>query len=204
VRRAGFEAGIHCWDHVLGQDFVASRDAAGTEPQMQLACERFRSIFTEKPRAWAAAGWQTNVHAARYQERAGFAYASDTRGSAPFLPAWGGCAQLPTTLPTLDELIGRDGIDGRNAGAVVLQLTSQRRQAHVFTAHAELEGGRLAGVLEQLVKGWSDQGYQVTSLEALFRTLEVDSLPRHEIVPGEVAGRSGRLAVQGMPVTRAT
>lgn len=206
VRRAGFEVGIHCWDHVLWQDFVASRDAEWTERQMQLACERFRMVFREKPKAWAAAGWQTNVHAARYQERAGFAYASDTRGSAPFVPAWGGCPQLPTTLPTLDELIGRDGIDERNVSQVLLELTSRRRDGHVFTAHAELEGGQLSTVMEDLVAGWQAQGYEVASLDAQFSALDLEALPRHEIVPGEVPGRSGCLAVQARAVsaTRAT
>ena len=198
VPRAGFEVGIHCWDHVLWQDFVASRDAAWTNGQMALACERFETVFREKPRAWAAAGWQTNVHAALYQERAGFAYASDTRGSGPFMPAWGGCPQLPTTLPTLDELIGRDGVDERNVARSLLSFANSPDP--VFTAHAELEGGTLAGVLEELVKGWRDQGYEVTSLEALFRTLDVDSLPRHEVVLGELPGRSGRVAMQGKPV----
>ena len=42
VRDAGFEVGIHCWDHVRWQDFVAARDRAWTEREMVLACERFR------------------------------------------------------------------------------------------------------------------------------------------------------------------
>ena len=51
--------------------------------------------------------------------------------------------QLPTTLPTLDELIGVDGADEGNVarGAARAQ---RRRHDHVFTLHAELEGGTLA------------------------------------------------------------
>src|SRR2546422_11164138 len=99
---------IHCWDHVRWQDYVARRDAAWTEREMRLACERFEAVFREIPRTWGAAGWQTNAHAARFQDHAGFAYASDTRGIRPFLPLWHaervGRPQFPTTLPTLDEL----------------------------------------------------------------------------------------------------
>src|SRR5207245_707464 len=84
TRDAGFEVGIHCWDHVRWQDNVASRDAAWTEREMRLACERFEAVFREIPRTWGAAGWQTNAHAARFQDHAGFAYASDTRGIRPF------------------------------------------------------------------------------------------------------------------------
>jgi peptidoglycan/xylan/chitin deacetylase (PgdA/CDA1 family) len=204
VRAAGFEVGIHCWDHVRWQDYVAGRDAAWTEREMRLAHVRFESIFGEKPRSWAAAGWQTNRHAARYQQQTRFDYASDTRGQSPFLPAWNGtavgCVQLPTTLPTLDELIGRDDID--DAAAHVLGLTA-RPSEHVFTAHAELEGGELAGMLEALLAGWKAQGYEIVSLATLHRALNPARLARHEVVFGEVPGRSGTLAVQG-PVSRSS
>ena len=196
ARDAGFEVGIHCWDHVRWQDYVPKRDAAWTEQEMRLACERFEEIFGEKARSWAAAGWQTNVHAAAFQERAGFAYASDTRGSAPFLPVWhgtaSGCAQLPTTLPTLDELVGREGNPVRH----LLDLTAAGAE-HVFTAHAELEGGQLGGLFEALLAGWKAQGYELVSLAKLSAALDASRLPRHEVVYGEVPGRSGTLALQG-------
>jgi peptidoglycan/xylan/chitin deacetylase (PgdA/CDA1 family) len=197
VRAAGFEVGIHCWDHVRWQDYVAERDAPWTEREMRVACERFESIFREKPTSWAAAGWQTNAHAAKFQQQAGFDYASDTRGRGPFLPVWNGaaigCMQLPTTLPTLDELIGRDGIDPARH---LLELTASASD-HVFTAHAELEGGQLAGLFEELLAGWKAQGYAIVSLAALRRALDPKRLARHEVVFGEVPGRSGTLALQG-------
>ena len=197
VRAAGFEVGIHCWDHVRWQDHVAGRDAAWTEREMRLAQERFLSIFEEQPRSWAAAGWQTNAHAAKFQQQAGFDYASDTRGRGPFVPVWNGaamgCMQLPTTLPTLDELIGRDGIDPARH---LLGLTATASD-HVFTAHAELEGGQLSAVFEELLAGWKAQGYDIVSLAVLRRSLDPKRLPRHEVVLGEVPGRSGTLALQG-------
>jgi undecaprenyl phosphate-alpha-L-ara4FN deformylase len=200
ARAAGFEVGVHCWDHVRWQDFVVERDAAWTEHEMQLAKERFESIFGERPRSWAAAGWQTNAHAAAYQERCRFDYASDTRGYSAFLPAWNGraigCVQIPTTLPTLDELIGRDGIDPVRE---LLRLTASGAH-HVFTAHAELEGAKLSGILEELLGSWKAQGYQLVSLAQFRRTLEPERLARHEVVFGEVPGRSGKLALQGRAV----
>ena len=45
VRDAGFEVGIHTWDHVRWQDGVAGADAAWTRAEMQRACERFTEIF---------------------------------------------------------------------------------------------------------------------------------------------------------------
>src|SRR5574341_567742 len=56
VRAAGYEVGIHCWDHVRWQDFVAGRDAAWTEREMGLAFERFREVFGEAAHTYGAAG----------------------------------------------------------------------------------------------------------------------------------------------------
>jgi peptidoglycan/xylan/chitin deacetylase (PgdA/CDA1 family) len=197
ARAAGFDVGIHCWDHVRWQDFVARRDATWTEHEMKLAEERFESIFGARARSWAAAGWQTNVHAAARQQRGQLDYASDTRGFSPFLPVWDGrttgCLQIPTTLPTLDELIGRDGIDPVGE---LLALTAKGNE-HVFTAHAELEGGTLAGVFDRLIAGWKSQGYEIVSLTSLRAALPITELERHEVVFGEVPGRSGKLALQG-------
>jgi peptidoglycan/xylan/chitin deacetylase (PgdA/CDA1 family) len=198
ARKAGFEVGVHCWDHVRWQDGVASADADWTEREMRLARERFVAIFEETPRTWGTAGWQTNRHAAWVEEQE-CDYASDTRGRSPFRPVWSGaaigCPQLPTTLPTLDELIGLPGIGESSVAAHVLKLT-EAPSLHVFTAHAELEGGELLGVLDALLAGWKAQGYELVSLRRLFESLDVASLPRHEVVFGEIPGRSGKVALQ--------
>jgi len=190
---------VHCWDHVRWQDNVAHQDADWTEREMALAFDRFEDIFSEKPKIHGAAGWQFNRHAAWYEERH-CTYASDTRGREPYRPMWDGvligCPQLPTTLPTLDEMMGMDGVDEGNAAARVLAMTREKRD-HVFTAHAELEGGHWLPVFDALLRGWRDQGYEIVSLGTLFRSLDVERLPRCEVVYRGVPGRSGTLAAQG-------
>jgi len=194
TRDAGFEVGVHCWDHVRWQDFVTRRDAEWTEREMQRAMDRFHEVFGEPARTWGAAGWQLNRHAAWFEERH-FPYASDTRGRGPFQPTWDGvaigCPQLPTTLPTLDELIGLHG----DVVAHLLSLTG--KGDHVFTAHAELEGGKLLPQFEALLAGWKAQGYELVAAETLWRTIDAARLPRCEVIQHEVPGRSGTLAVQG-------
>jgi hypothetical protein len=143
-----------------------------------------------------------NIHALRLTQRLGLEYCSDGRGTHPHLPVWNAelirCPQLPTTLPTLDELIGRDGITEDNVAAHLLELTKEPNSAgHVYTLHAELEGMRLAPVFEQLLAGWKAQGWSLVSTRALFDTLQPLALPRCEIGPGEVPGRTGTLLVQG-------
>jgi undecaprenyl phosphate-alpha-L-ara4FN deformylase len=201
TRDAGFEVGIHAWDHVRWQDGVAGADAAWTRTEMQRSCDRYTDVFGTAPLTHGAAGWQMNVHALRLTQQLGFEYCSDGRGAHPHLPVWNGelirCPQLPTTLPTLDELVGRDGITESNVAAHLLELTKEPAPAgHVYTLHAELEGMRLAPAFEQLLAGWKAQGWKLVSTRTLFESLQPLGLPRCEVGPGIVPGRTGRLLVQ--------
>ena len=202
VGDAGHEVGIHCWDHIKWQDGVECASPTWTEDQMGRATTRFQEIFGTLAKTHGAAGWQMNAHALRLTQRLGFDYASDTRGSHPFMPVYNGevtlCPQLPTTLPTLDELIGRDGIAGDNVHEPLLRLTeTPPAHGHVFTLHAELEGMKLLPVLERLLNGWREQGYELTSTRAIYAGLDLAKLPRHELRRGELPGRSGTLMLQG-------
>lgn len=201
VRDAGFEVGIHTWDHIRWQDHVAGKDSAWTAAEMQKSARRFEEIFGEKPRTHGAAGWQMNDHAYRLEQEYRFDYASDCRGAEPFFPIVEGqvlnVPQLPTTLPTLDELIGLDGLTVDNVHQHLLRLTATTNRDHVYTLHAELEGMRLLPVLERLLAGWRDQGYELTSVRKLFEALDLARLPKYGAVQGTVPGRSGDLALQG-------
>ncbi len=203
VRDAGFETGIHCWDHVLWQDHVVNADVAWTTHQMQLAMDRFAEIFGVAATVHGAAGWQMNRHALRLSESLGLVYSSDSRGTHPFLPVVDDimirCPQFPTTLPTLDELIGMDGVAPDGVVDRLLALTqTPPTTGHVFTLHAELEGMKFLPILDQLLSGWRAQGYRLGALRLLANALSVKDLPRHEVAYGSVRGRTGTLLVQGL------
>ena len=206
VRDEGFDVGVHCWDHVKWQDGLDGASPEWTATQMELACSRFTDIFKERPLMHGAAGWQMNIHALRLTQAMGFEFCSDGRGVFPHLPVWNAelvrCPQIPTTLPTLDELIGSDGVTEDNVAGTLLAMTatppaSSVAAAHVFTLHAELEGMRLMAVLEKLIPGWKAQGYRITSMRGLYDTLQPFALPRCEVAPGTIAGRSGKVLRQG-------
>lgn len=206
TRDAGFETAIHCWDHVKWQDGVEKADAAWTEAEMRRAHQRYVDIFGSESPGHGAAGWQMNAHALRMTQRLGYRWASDCRGLHPFIPVWNGeivaCPQLPTTLPTLDELIGTDDLTPDNVHLHLLRLTAQPAPGsgsrdHVFTLHAELEGLKFGDTLERLLTGWREQGYEMVSLGTMRDALDPALLPRHEMVRGEIPGRAGRLMLQG-------
>jgi undecaprenyl phosphate-alpha-L-ara4FN deformylase len=214
VRDAGFEVGVHCFDHTTWQDFVSRRGEAWTREQMLRAVLRFREVFGVAPQVHGAAGCQMSDAALALEEELGFLYASDTRGETPFVPLLpalaavplqpppppqrrSACPQLPTTLPTLDELIGVDGMTVDNVHQALLERTRSPRHGHVFTLHAELEGMKLLPVFRRLIEGWRAQGYRLVALRTLFAALDIANLPAGRVRSGSVPGRSGELAVQG-------
>jgi undecaprenyl phosphate-alpha-L-ara4FN deformylase len=207
VRDAGFEVGIHCWDHVSWQDRLRGRSDAWATQQMSRAAARFQEVFGEVARVHGAAGWQFHDGAARAESVLGIDCASDTRGEGPFQPigedgADIGPVQLPTTLPTLDELIGSEGWTEANVHEHVLTQTRALCTDQVFTLHAELEGMQWMGALLRLIDGWQRQGHTFVTLGQMRADLRTDSLPRARIVQGSVPGRSGQLAVQGPVAAR--
>lgn len=202
VRDAGHEVGIHTWNHVKWQDNVEHATNAWVEAELGRATSRYEEVFGAGAQVHGAAGWQMNRHALRLTQRLGFSYASDTRGTHPFMPVIDGelidCPQIPTTLPTLDELIGVDGLTADNVAAHLLGLTAAPgTHPHVYTLHAELEGMRLAKTFEALLSGWQSQGYGLIPMRELLESVSRTALPRHRVERGSVPGRSGTLMTQG-------
>jgi undecaprenyl phosphate-alpha-L-ara4FN deformylase len=202
VAAAGHEVGVHAFDHVTWQDRVAGADADWTRRQIDLARGRFAEVFGRDASVHGAAGWQMSSSAYRAEAEAGFRYASDTRGRCPYRPVVDGvpvaCLQLPTTLPTLDELIGRDDLPEPTPVETLTAVTRRGAETgHVFTLHAEIEGGRLIDAFDELLSTWRAQGYTLGTLEESVLALDRSRVPKCLAAYGSVPGRSGTLAVQG-------
>ncbi|MDD5261209.1 MAG: polysaccharide deacetylase family protein [Methylacidiphilales bacterium] len=198
VRNRGFEVGIHCYDHFTWQDYVSVMPLAEIRRQFQAAQEEFVRIFGVQARSAAAPGWQCSPGSLAVYDEAGLLYASDARGRQPFLPSMQGqtfrTLQIPTTLPTLDELLGRPEFPPERIVPHYLKLLKAGGDS-VLTIHAELEGLAYLELFGELLKGAAGQGIEFYSLEEAARVLHRDSLPVSEIKMGRVDGRSGTLAV---------
>jgi peptidoglycan/xylan/chitin deacetylase (PgdA/CDA1 family) len=205
VHDAGFEVGLHTFDHVRWQDYVATATAAWTRVEFERGLEAFNRVFGFLPHSHAAAGWQINEYGLELEREHGLRYASDTRGGAPFFPVLGqgvsSCPQLPTTLPTFDEILGVDGVDESTLAGAVFRLSCAAAEGaggdpQVFTLHAELEGMLLLDAFESLLVKWRESGALITRMAKVHELSLRRPLPARAVVMGEVAGRSGRLAVQ--------
>ena len=202
VRQEGYEAGILALDRVRWLKRIAGAGEAWTAAEMRRARERYEDIFSAQALTHGAPGWRMNRYAYRYTQRLGYRHCSDTRGTGPFVPVVNGeiaaCPQLPTTLPTLDEMIGLDGVTEANVAEALLEKTKEPRD-HVYTLHAELEGMKLAPVFDKLLAGWKSQGYELVAMRDLVAAHGAANLPLHSVADATVAGRSGTLACQSTP-----
>jgi undecaprenyl phosphate-alpha-L-ara4FN deformylase len=208
VHDAGFEVGLHTYDHVRWQDYVAKATPAWTRVEFERGLNAFERVFGFLPQSHAAAGWQINAHGLELEQEYGLRYASDTRGGPPFFPVLAqgisSCPQLPTTLPTFDEILGVDGVEESSIADAVFRLSAAAAgltdNLQVFTLHAELEGMLLLHAFESLLMKWRESGALITRMAKIHELAMRRPLPAQAVVMGEVAGRSGLLAV---PAARA-
>src|SRR5471030_1931881 len=71
VRDAGFEVGLHTYDHVRWQDYVAGATAAWTRTEFERGLIAFERVFGSPPQSHAAAGWQINAHGLALEQEYG-------------------------------------------------------------------------------------------------------------------------------------
>jgi peptidoglycan/xylan/chitin deacetylase (PgdA/CDA1 family) len=197
----GHEAGILAWDRADWVRHVTTADEAWTATSMRRACERYEDILKTAALTHGAPAWRMNRYAYRYAQRLAFQHCSDTRGTGPFIPVIRGeivnCPQLPTTLPTLDELLAA----GLNPDEAVQRLLEASREpaptGHVYALRAEVEGTVFAPSLRALLAGWRALGYTPVSLREYAAGLDLSRLPRRITAMGSVAGARGSMALQG-------
>jgi peptidoglycan/xylan/chitin deacetylase (PgdA/CDA1 family) len=206
VRDAGHEVGIHCYNHYRWQDYVQTMPLAGVRAEFAAARAEFRRIFGVEARTAGAPGWQSNAKSRQVYDEAELLYASDARGGAPFFPRVDGqvfkTLEIPSTLPTFDELMGRPEYPDDKIVAHYLELLRAAGAAgggtQVFTLHAEIEGMGRRSLFQQLLGACKAAGVGFVRMEDYARELLANraAIPVRDQVLAEIDGRSGVVAVQ--------
>jgi len=204
IEAAGFEAGIHGWDHVAWHDRLDRFTPEQVADHLRRAADAFADATGHPPAATAAPGWHATAESLACQDRMGFDYASDTRGHGPFVPvtASGPSAtvQIPTTLPTLDEMLGRPDLPDGDPVAVWVEGIAKAPpgSVHVITLHAEIEGMAHAALFEAALPRLSAAGpVRFARLAAIARELQAAALPRREVLRARIPGRAGWVSCEG-------
>ena len=198
---AGHEAGVHGWDHVFWHDRILDMEAGAAAAELRKAAEAFTAAVGRPADCASAPGWVVSAGVLAEEERMGLRYAADVRGVVPFLPRSGGrvfpVPQVPTTLPTLDEMLGREGITEGNFAERLLDLAVKGGGDQVFTLHAEAEGMSFHAGFDDLPRRMKDGGVAAVPCGAILEGIDRAALPVHEVLVGEVEGRAGPISVQG-------
>jgi len=201
IRQRGFEVAIHGHDHVLWQDKIDTLTEDQIRNEIEEAIEAYRAIFDHLPVAFAAPGWRVNDLALKALSACGFAYFSNTRGREPYRCRASGVPisipEIPTTLPTLDEVMGRPEL--RDNSQIIRFYLDRLDEArlNVHTIHAETEGMGQLDCFVGLLRAIKERGGSFVKLEDVAADLKHAEPPVYDVVRVELDGRAGWVAGQG-------
>jgi peptidoglycan/xylan/chitin deacetylase (PgdA/CDA1 family) len=202
VQDQGYEVGIHCYNHYRWQDFMQGMDLASVRAEFSAAREEFVRIFGMEASVAGAAGWQSNSRSRQVYDEAGLLYSSDTRGTHPFFPRIEGrvfrTLEVPSTLPTLDELMGRPEFPDSAIARHLRELLRPDR-LNVFTLHAEIEGMGRRAIFREFLESCRSSGVEFVRLGEAARSMLSDraAIPVCGQTMAPIEGRSGLVATQG-------
>jgi len=199
--RAGFELGVHGYDHVCWQDHLDDLDERGTSAEINDGLEVYRAVIGTPARGFAAPGWRTNSVALKILDAKGLSYHSDTRGHTPYRCTLDGMVlrtpEIPTTLPTMDEVMGAEGLDSPDALVRFYLEQFSESTLNVHTIHAETEGGSQFDTFATIVRGLKARGARFVQLQEIAQRLSMTELPVCEVKRTTLPGRAGWVSAQG-------
>jgi len=205
ARANGHEVGVLGLSPLHWLRRLAYADEAWTREQCARLWEAYLASGGVEPAALATPAWQVNPTLLSCLSAERYRYSSVTRGKLPYLPMLQGVRsaipEIPTTLPTVDELLCRPDVSMDNVHEYLYAESQQVSLAgHVFAVSAEHEGlGRL-GLMEKLLVMWKGQEGSVRALGDMLKEIDLGTLPRHQIGWGSVEGGEGYVAMQSLRV----
>ncbi|MBU4198521.1 MAG: 4-deoxy-4-formamido-L-arabinose-phosphoundecaprenol deformylase [Verrucomicrobia bacterium] len=193
----GHEIGLHAWDHHAWQARIDTLSAEAVRRHLRRGVEALAEIVS--PTCSAAPGWKCTDDVLTEKERFPFVYNSDCRGASIFRPVVGGKVlaqpQVPVSLPTYDEIIGRHGVTRETYNDLLLSRILPN-QLNVLTIHAEAEGISCRTMFRAFIEKALAQGHNFTTLGKVL--CAASSVPPGAIVRGQVEGRDGWVAMQAV------
>lgn len=194
---AGHEVGLHAWDHQAWQAHIDSMDCDAIYQSISKGVTLLTQILGRPPICSAVPGWKCNNLVLKEKCKFPFLYNSDCRGDNIFYPVLDSQQilqpQIPVTLPTYDEVIGRDGITNENYNEYILSLLATEK-LNVLTIHAEVEGLACAQMFNEFLDKACDQGVSFVPLGSLLSV--VPAVRKARIASKQLPGREGWVAIQ--------
>jgi undecaprenyl phosphate-alpha-L-ara4FN deformylase len=199
--RMGFEVGVHGYDHVRWQDNLDDLGEAQIAEEIDDAFEVYRAVTAAPAQCFAAPGWRINSSALKILDAKDLAYRSDTRGRSPYRCAVDGTVlrtlEIPTTLPTMDEVMGTDGIESGNQILRFYLNQFSEDKLNVHTIHAETEGLSQLQTFTAIVRELRRRGATFLELRQIADRVSKAELPTCEVARITLPGRAGWVSAQG-------
>ncbi len=204
IPKEGHELGIHGYNHVLWQDHLREMTVLEVKEEMERALFSFEKCLGKKPESFAAPAWLCTPTSLGFIDAFKFSYASDTRaGTYPFYPTMEGIEfktlQIPSTLPTLDELLGLEPVgEDLIHSKLTKEMEDHPLPFHVHTIHAELEGMFFLNSFAHWLRYLKHKDYKFLTCAEIKETVLKDpqKIPRSKVILKEIPGRAGAVACQ--------
>jgi len=195
---ARHEVGLHAWDHHAWQAWSGGWDNKRLVHEIGRGLIELERITGSSVACSAVAGWRADGRVVNAKEPFNFLYNSDCRGTRPFRPllenGTPGTVQIPVTLPTWDEVVGRE-VSAENFNQWLIKRINQDKGVPVYTIHAEVEGMSMATQFEELLTLAREKNILFCPLSQLLPD-DFTRLPLGRIERGNMAGREGWLGVE--------
>lgn len=202
VSDAGHEIGFHAWDHHAWQARLERMPADAIASTYSSGIKMIKQITGTHPSCSATPAWRTSDTALVLKEKLPFTYSSDCRGHSIFRPAVREKSlsqpQIPVTLPTYDEVIGRNGISDLNYNEFLISRLKPEG-LNVLAIHAEVEGISRVELFNDFLQRAMSRGACFVQLGSL-----LENSPRIAndfIVNRRVLGRQGWVSCQASQET---
>ncbi|MCX5870678.1 MAG: 4-deoxy-4-formamido-L-arabinose-phosphoundecaprenol deformylase [Deltaproteobacteria bacterium] len=205
--RDGHEIGLHAWDHHGWQAGIKDMSASRIYSLLSQGTKTLISLTGQSPICSAAPAWRSTNAALLEKEKFAFLYNSDCRGECIFYPKVSGkilqTPQVPTTLPTYDELIGQQGVTEKNYNEHLFSALQPDR-LNILTIHAEVEGIVHKAMFADFIKIAKERGCSFVPLGKIVREEKKENMVIASIQEQIIPGREGWISVQRSIVTDAT
>lgn len=191
------EVGLHAWDHHAWQAWAGVWDIPRLAREVERGVLELEAITGQPVRCSAVAGWR---RPARGEGQRTLCLSLQQRlpGHRTVLPLLGenrtGTVQIPVTLPTWDEVVGRE-VSADRFNRYILDAMHRDAGTPVYTIHAEVEGIAYQQDFDALLALAAQEGIQFCPLSQMLPD-DPRTLPLGKIVRREMAGREGWLGYQ--------
>lgn len=194
---AGHEVGLHAWDHHAWQARVDVMGNDDLYSELKKGYDLLTKILGKPPTCSAVPGWKCTETVLLVKNRFPFDYNSDCRGESIFRPIVNDKdllqPQIPVTLPTYDEVVGRNDVSDDNYNKYLLSLIEPEK-LNVLTIHAEVEGIAHIDLFRQFLQMAQARELSFVPLGNLLEGLSV--FDRAAIAYGKIQGREGWICCQ--------